>query len=157
MTQTQSATEKLSSINPGDCSIWVLGFVDAGIVQDGKPDGLYFIDTNVNAGIISASSENPSEATNSLNTLCSNNDNIAWTVYGFSPYGGTNFPQIYYIGGSNVWGADGQPFQISSDMDVFTGKVESTSGGSYAINLYAKQATTGKFVQPSTTLNITVQ
>ncbi|ASZ14256.1 hypothetical protein KTO58_02655 [Chitinophaga pendula] len=154
MTQAQLDAQKTqrSSINPSSCSPFIIGFVDSRVIQNGKPDGLFFIDTN---GTIDdrrhGLTGSTGEGTNHLSAACKLNAYIAWVAYGFNPYDSV---QIQVIGNSAAWGAKGQPFPAGDD--VFTGQVVNPVGGNYQIELAVKPANAPNFVHPQTKLDMNV-
>lgn len=146
MTQTQSDVKvtQASSINPSNCDPFIIGFVDARLIQNGKPDGLFFIDTsNVPSSAY--------EGTSQLRTACRLNAKIAWVAYGFNPY---DYVQIQFIGNSDAWGGTGQPYPAGDD--IFTGQVQNATGGGYQIELQVKPANAPNFVAPKTQLDVEV-
>ncbi|ASZ09825.1 hypothetical protein KTO58_26835 [Chitinophaga pendula] len=141
-----------STIPPADCTTFILGFVDAGIVDD-KDNGVYFIDTSL-------SNYSVNEGTNQLSTRCRINEKVAWVVYPFDPRY-TLAPSIAFIGsGDDLWTVDPGVYTGNGygNDNVFTGQLTGQAqANSYDIEISTRNSVTGNSVAPVSTLELDIR
>lgn len=141
-----------SAISPADCTTFIIGFVDAGIVDE-KDNGVYFIDTSL-------SNYSVDEGTNHLSTRCKIDEKVAWVVYPFDPRY-TLPPSIAYIGsGDGLWNTDPGVYTGNdyNDDNVFTGQLTSQSKtGTYELEISVKNSVSGISVAPVSKLDLDIR
>lgn len=110
------------------CTVFIQVWVDTNAVQAGSTNGVYMVDNRTSRG-------SQKEGSGTLQTSCTMNSNICWTVLPIDP----NFTAaggmigMQSIGNSNAWGSSGQPQRI--DGVTFTGTAQNPGTANYQMGI----------------------
>lgn len=116
------------SIPVSQCTVFIQIWVDTNAVKTGQSTGIYMVDNRTAKG-------STGEGSSSLQTMCTNNSFICWTVIPIDPNFITEGGQIVFqsIGNSNAWGYSGQPQKIN--VNQYTGQAQNEGTASYPLGL----------------------